>query len=172
MRVIAATNRNLKKLVSDGTFREDLFYRINVVSLSIPPLRKRREDIPLLVDHFIAHFNLLQGKEVANAAPETLNILMNHKFPGNVRELMNVIEHAFVLCPGGVLLPEHLPDTFRPEESTRRKTSPLSLSDLEAELIREALLQNNNSRTATAKQLGIHKTTLWRKMKRLGIESE
>ena len=172
VRVIAATNRNLKKLVSDGTFREDLFYRINVVSLSIPPLRKRREDIPLLVDHFIAHFNLLQGKEVANAAPETLNILMNHKFPGNVRELMNVIEHAFVLCPGGVLLPEHLPDTFRPEESTRRKTSPLSLSDLEAELIREALLQNNNSRTATAKQLGIHKTTLWRKMKRLGIESE
>jgi PAS domain S-box-containing protein len=171
VRVIAATNRNLKKLVSDGTFREDLFYRINVVSLSIPPLRKRREDIPLLVEHFIAHFNRLQGKEVANAAPETLNILMNHKFPGNVRELMNVLEHAFVLCPGGVLLPEHLPDPLRPKEPRKAKASPLSLADLEAEMIREALSQNNNSRAATAKQLGIHKTTLWRKMRKLGIES-
>jgi transcriptional regulator with PAS, ATPase and Fis domain len=172
VRVIAATNQNLKKLVSEGTFREDLFYRVNVVSLSIPPLRKRREDIPLLVEHFIAHFNRLQGKEVANAAPETLNILMNHKFPGNVRELMNVIEHAFVLCPGGVLLPEHLPDPLRPKGPRKSKASPLSLADLEAEMIREALLQNNHNRAATARQLGIHKTTLWRKMRKLGIESE
>jgi PAS domain S-box-containing protein len=172
VRVIAATNHNLKKLVSDGTFREDLFYRINVVSLSIPPLRERREDIPLLVEHLIDHFNRLQGKEVAHAAPETLNILMNHKFPGNVRELMNIIEHAFVLCPGGVLLPEHLPDPLRPGVAARRKSSPLSLSELEAELIREALAKNSHNRTATARQLGIHKTTLWRKMKKLGIDSE
>jgi PAS domain S-box-containing protein len=171
VRVIAATNRDLKKLVSDGTFREDLFYRIDVVTLKIPPLRDRREDIPLLIEHFTDHFNRLQGKEVAGAAPETLNILMNHKFPGNVRELMNIIEHAFVLCLGGVLLPEHLPDFLRPDEFARRKTSPLSLSDLEAELIRETLAQNGHSRTATARQLGIHKTTLWRKMKKLGIES-
>ena len=172
VRVIAATNQDLRKLVSEGTFREDLFYRVNVVSLSIPPLRKRREDIPLLVEHFIDHFNRLQGKEVAHAAPETLNILMNHKFPGNVRELMNAIEHAFVLCPGGILLPEHLPDPLRPKEPLKRKASPLSLADLEAEMIREALLQNNHNRAATARQLGVHKTTLWRKMKKLGIESE
>jgi PAS domain S-box-containing protein len=172
VRVITATNHNLMKMVSDGTFREDLFYRINVVSLSIPPLRKRREDIPLLVEHFIDHFNRLQGKEVAHADPETLNILMNHNFPGNVRELMNVIEHAFVLCPGGVLLPEHLPDPLRPEGVARRRTSPLSLSELEAELIREALAKNDHNRTATARQLGIHKTTLWRKMKKLGIDSD
>jgi len=172
VRAIAATNHNLKKLVSDGIFREDLFYRINVVSLSIPPLRKRQEDIPLLVEHFIDHFNRLQGKEIAHVAPETLNILMNHKFPGNVRELMNIIEHAFVLCPGGVLLPEHLPDPLRPEGAARHKASPLSLSDLEAELIREALAKNDNNRAATARQLGIHKTTLWRKMKKLGIDSD
>jgi PAS domain S-box-containing protein len=171
-RVIAATNHELKKLVSEGTFREDLFYRINVVSLSIPPLRKRREDIPLLVEHFIDHFNRLQGKEVANVSPEALNILMNHKFPGNVRELMNAIEHAFVLCPGGVLLPEHLPEPLRPKEPRQKKTSPLSLADLEAEMIREALAQNNHNRAATARQLGIHKTTLWRKMRKLGIDSE
>ncbi len=172
VRVIAATNQNLKRLVSDGAFREDLFYRINVVTLKIPPLRDRREDIPLLIEHFIDRFNRLQGKEVTTVAPETLNILMSHKFPGNVRELMNAIEHAFVLCPGGVLLPEHLPDPLRPPDSPDRKTSPLSLEDLEAEMIREALFRNNNNRSATARQLGIHKTTLWRKMKKLGIEVE
>jgi len=170
VRVIAATNQSLKKLVSSGDFREDLFYRINVVTLKIPPLRERREDIPLLVEHFIARFNRLQGKEIAGVSPETLNILMNHKFPGNVRELMNAIEHAFVLCPGGVLLPEHLPELLRPEGGRRRPASPLSLEELEAELIREALSQNNNNRTKTARQLGIHKTTLWRKMKKLGID--
>jgi transcriptional regulator with PAS, ATPase and Fis domain len=172
VRIIAASNQNLNKLVSAGTFREDLYYRINVVTLKIPPLRDRREDIPLLLEHFIDRFNRLQGKEVAGVAPETLNILMNQKFPGNVRELMNIIEHAFVLCPGGVLLPEHLPDPLRPGESARRKTSPLSLSDLEAELIREALAQNGYNRSATARQLGIHKTTLWRKMKSLGINPD
>jgi PAS domain S-box-containing protein len=112
-RVLAASNQNLDRLVEEGSFRKDLFYRINIVNLSIPPLRERREDIPLLVDHFIERFNRLRGKEVSHISTEALQLLMRHPFEGNVRELANIIEHAFVLCPGGILMPEHLPEGLR-----------------------------------------------------------
>ncbi|RLB55005.1 MAG: Fis family transcriptional regulator [Deltaproteobacteria bacterium] len=172
VRVIAATNRDLGRLVKGGRFRQDLFFRLNVVNLHLPPLRERREDIPLLVEHFIARFNRLQGREVVRMAPEALAILMEHDFPGNVRELQNIVEHAFVLSSGDILLPEHLPEPLRPPS---RPAGPgpvaerASLRDIEAAVIRSTLERCGNNRQRTARELGIHPTTLWRKMKKLSI---
>jgi PAS domain S-box-containing protein len=170
VRVVAASNRKLTDLVKAGAFRQDLFYRINVVTLTLPPLRQRREDIPLLVDHFVGRFNRLRGKDIIGVSPDVLRILLAHDFPGNVRELENVIEHAFILCPGGMIRPEHLPNSLRPTELAEAATSAKSLKELEARFIHDALRRNGWNRLATAKELGVHETTLWRRMKRLGIE--
>ncbi|MBE9541603.1 MAG: sigma 54-interacting transcriptional regulator, partial [Proteobacteria bacterium] len=117
IRIVAATNKDLTELVKRGLFREDLYYRINVVKLTLPPLRERREDIPLLVDHFLERFNRLSGKEIAGVSQEVLSILMAYDFPGNVRELENIIEHATVLCQGGLIESQHLPDYLQPARS-------------------------------------------------------
>jgi PAS domain S-box-containing protein len=170
VRVVAASNRNLADLVKAGTFRQDLYYRINVVKLVLPPLRQRREDLPLLVEHFIARFNRLREKNIVGVSPEVLQVLMTHDYPGNVRELENVIEHAFILCPGGSIRPEHLPETLRPPESTAKEPGIKILQDLEGRFIYEALKRNGWNRVATAKELRMHKTTLWRKIKQFGIE--
>jgi PAS domain S-box-containing protein len=172
VRVITATNRDLDSLVREGTFRQDLYYRINVVRIDIPPLRARREDIPLLVDHFIERFNHLKHKSITGVSPDVTALLMGHGFPGNVRELENVIEHAFVLCRGGVIQMRHLPPYLRPHEPAARdeEHGSKSLDELEARFITEALRRNNGNRQATAAELGMHKTTLWRTIKRLGIE--
>jgi PAS domain S-box-containing protein len=169
VRVVAASNRRLADLVKAGTFREDLYYRVNVVTLTLPPLRQRREDIPLLTDHFIARFNRLREKDITGVSPEVLQILMYHEYPGNVRELENIIEHAFILCPGGLIQPEYLPEHLRPAESAPGAGDIQNLREIEARFIYEALRQHQWNRLATAKALGIHKTTLWRKMKQLGI---
>jgi PAS domain S-box-containing protein len=170
VRIITATNRILEERVRERRFRQDLYYRINVVKISLPPLRERKEDIPLLLDHFIARFNRLRGKNVTGVAPEVLQILMAHDFPGNVRELENAVEHAFVLCRSGLIRPEHLPEQLRPVESGPPTSAAETLEELEARFIYEALKRNDWNRSATARELGIHKTTLWRKIKRLGIE--
>ena len=170
IRVVAASNRSLADLVKAGTFRQDLYYRINVVKLALPPLRQRREDIPLLVEHFVGRFNRLREKDITGISPEVLQILMAHDFPGNVRELENIIEHAFILCPGGLIQPAHLPETLLPPEQTTKAAGIKTLQDLEARFIYEALRRNSWNRIATAKELGIHKTTLWRRIKQLGIE--
>jgi transcriptional regulator with PAS, ATPase and Fis domain len=172
VRVVAATHKNLGELVEKGTFRQDLYYRINVVKLTLPPLRERMEDIPLLLDHLIARFNRVRGKDIAGVSPEVLKILMNHDFPGNVRELENIIEHAFVLCRNGVILLEHLPQYLRPDDSrVLPSPSAANLQEIEAHFIRECLQRHNWSRAAAARELGVHKTTLWRKMKRFGIRA-
>ncbi len=168
VRIITASNRKLEKLVKSGKFREDLFYRINIIRIQLPPLRERKEDIPLLVEHFIDRFNKLKNKLIADISPEVLAVLMNHDFPGNIRELENIIEHAFVLCHSSVITVKDLPDNLRPSEALA-ETQSTSLDDLEANFLTEALRKNNWNRAKTATQLGIHKTTLWRKMKRLGI---
>jgi PAS domain S-box-containing protein len=168
VRIITASNKRLEKLVKSGKFREDLFYRINVIRIQLPPLRDRKEDIPLLVEHFIDRFNKLKNKLIADISPEVLAILMNHDFPGNIRELENIIEHAFVLCRSSVITVKDLPDNLRPSEVIT-ETQSTSLDDLEANFLTEALRKNNWNRAKTAAQLGIHKTTLWRKMKKLGI---
>ena len=170
VRIITATNRNLEERVRERGFRQDLYYRINVVKISLPPLRERKEDIPLLLDHFIDRFNRLRGKNITGVTPEVLQILMAHDFPGNVRELENAVEHAFVLCRSGLIRPEHLPEQLRPEESGPPAAAAETLEELEARFIYEALRRNDWNRAATARELGVHKTTLWRKIKRLGIE--
>jgi len=172
VRVIAATNKNLAELVKQGLFRQDLYYRINVIKIVIPPLRERKEDIPLLVRHFISKFNRIQGKSIADVSPEVMRILMNHDYPGNVRELENIIEHAFVLCRTNIIQTEHLPAELQPiaEKKSIKPVAQSSLKEVEADFIRAALERNNWNRLATAKELGIHKTTLFRKIKQLGIE--
>jgi PAS domain S-box-containing protein len=170
VRVIAATNRDLEAMVEEGSFRRDLFYRINVVQLRIPPLRERREDIPLLVDHFIGRFNRLRGRNVTGVTAEVMSVLMQHDFPGNVRELENIIEHAFVLCRKGMIGLRHLPERFRGSGEGEVPAGTASLSELEGRFILEALRRNGWNREKTAAELGMHKTTLWRKIKRLGLK--
>jgi len=172
VRIITATNRELTQLVKEGSFREDLYYRVNVVKISLPVLSQRKEDIPLLMDHFIARFNRLRGKEIAGVDPDVLSALMQHDFPGNVRELENIIEHAFIMCRGTVIGMEHLPEHLRPKSSAPRVRNGVdsTLRDAEATAILAALERNKWNRAATARELGIHSTTLWRKIRRLGIE--
>ena len=168
IRIIAATNKNLEKLVNDGDFREDLYYRVNVLKIKLPPLRERKEDLPLLIDHFLNHFNNTREKMISDVSPDVLSILMSHDYPGNIRELENILEHAFVLCRGSVINIENLPENLRPKAITPVSSSS-SLDDIEAGYITEILKKNNWSRSKAASELGIHKTTLWRKMKKLGI---
>jgi len=171
VRVLAATNKDLKALADQGTFREDLFYRIQVFKICLPPLRERKEDIPLLAQHFVDRFNLLKGKDVTGLSNEALAAFMEHNWPGNVRELENAVEHAFILCRGGLIELRHLPGPLRERAPQTGSTSPSgTLSDVEARVIGDALARNNGRKLATARELGIHKTTLWRKMRRLGME--
>ncbi len=169
VRVIAATNSNLDELVASGRFRQDLFYRINVIRIEVPPLRTRREDIPVLAEHFVRRFNLRQEREVAGLDRAALKLLMAHEWPGNVRELENAIEHAFVLSAGGLILAEHLPTQLQRAAAAGEDTAALTLAEAEARLIRQALLRNNGNRHETAKDLGIAPSTLWRKLKKLGL---
>jgi PAS domain S-box-containing protein len=172
VRIIAATNRDLAKLVSSGAFREDLYYRINVVRLELPLLRDRKEDIPLLVDQFIAHFNSLQQKTISGFDTEAMSLLMAYDWPGNIRELENVIERAFVLCQRGFIGISHLPSELTKRDTQRDGAEGDMRSFMqtaEAETIRRVLQKNAFNRTAAAKELGIDKSTLFRKMKRLGI---
>ncbi len=171
VRVIAATNRNLSSMVAKGEFRQDLFYRINVVRMGLPPLRERMEDIPLLVEHFITKINRLRGRALSGLSPEALEALMAHDFPGNIRELENAVEHAFVLCPEGNIQPAHLPSGLAgvPETPEPRDTLCGTLKVTEARKITEALKKNGFNRKAAAKELGMHKSTLFRKIKKLGI---
>ena len=172
-RIIAATNRDLAVLMAEGTFREDLYYRINVIKLTLPRLADRRDDIPLLIDHFINHFNARTGKRIGGLSFEALRLLMQHDFPGNIRELENIIEHGFVLCRGRVITLEHLPRDLQGVSSAAEasvKSGNASLKDAEAAVIRSLLAEHGGSRAKTARALGINPSTLWRKMKRLGIK--
>jgi PAS domain S-box-containing protein len=170
-RIVVATNQDLAKLTRKGRFREDLFYRVNVVQVAIPPLRKRKEDIPLLVEHFIARFNHLQGKSIQGVAVEALSLLMAHDWPGNVRELENVIERSFILCQEGFIGIEHLPEELTARGPTRSSSFSIQAAHdmLDAQSIQAALERNDFNRSAAAKDLGIHKTTLYRKVKKLGM---
>lgn len=168
-RVITATHRNLEKAVQEGRFREDLYYRINVIKLSIPPLSKRKEDIPPLVDHFVNQFNRLTGRQVLGLSQEALAALIIHRWPGNVRELQNAIEHAFVLCSEELIRLDHLPPRIVPENRSMLLPAGLTLKEIEKKAIQEALQRNQWKKVATARELSIDKNTLRRKIKRLGI---
>jgi PAS domain S-box-containing protein len=177
VRIVAATNKNLEKLVKNGVFRDDLYYRVNVVKLLLPPLRKRKEDIPLLVEYFIRKFNRLNDRKIQGISSEALSILMAHDFPGNIRELENIIEYASLVCKKIILGIEHLPEYLRQQSDNMKigmsKALPqkeFSFHDIERNFIFEALRENSWNRSVTAAKLGIHPTTLWRKIKRLKLE--
>jgi len=173
-RVIAATNRTLSELVARGSFREDLFYRLNVVKIELPPLNRRREDIPLLVKNFIQKFNALKDRDITGISENALGVLMQHDFPGNIRELENIIEYAFVLCRGNLIKTKHLSREIlngmknRPDAAIH--PAPSHLDAAEKKAIVEALHRHHSHRGKTAAFLGINKSTLWRKMKKYGIE--
>lgn len=171
VRVIAATNKNLAKLVEQGQFREDLFYRIHVIRIDLPSLRDRREDIPLLIDHFIAKFNRSKGKDLAGVSDEVLARLMEHGFAGNVRELENIMEHAFVLCSSGVIELKHLPPALRGGVlgEALRLGKAMTLRSMEKLVISEALRRNGENRNKAARELGINPSTLFRKLKSLKL---
>jgi PAS domain S-box-containing protein len=168
VRVIAATNRDLRGLVREDRFREDLYYRINVMRLELPPLRRRREDIPLLAAHFVARLNRRQGRQVQGLSPAATALLAAHDWPGNVRELENAIEHAFVVCQQELIEPRHLPDHLRGRAVLHRDIRS-AVQIAEAEVITEALRRNRNSRMAAARDLGMHRSTFFRRVKALGI---
>ncbi len=176
VRVLCSTNRDVERMVREGAFREDLFYRINVIHLRVPPLKDRLEDLPLLVEHFIKQFSEKRGKAISGISAEALNVLRCYDFPGNVRELENAIEHAFVLCRGDVIQPEHLPDKIlnsaREKEEDGEYRAPRLPRGSEEAIIREALERHDGNRGDVADELGMHRTTLWRKMKKYGIEAE
>ena len=167
VRIVTATNRDLELMVAKKTFRQDLYYRINVIKLEIPPLRERMEDVPLLVNHFIGRFSALHDKDINGISPDALTILMSHDYPGNVRELENIIEHGCVLCPGNLIRVRHLPESLRPR--TENMGTASSLAEVEKQFIISVLTKNKWNRLATSKELKIHKTTLFRKMKKLDI---
>jgi len=170
-RIIVATNKDLTEQTRKGLFREDLYYRVNVVRVELPPLRRRKEDIPLLAEQFIERFNRLQGKAIEGIEAEALSLLMAHHWPGNVRELKNVIERSFIMCSEGFIGIGHLPEELKAQEaSVSMGSDARSFRDLiDTQSIHTALERNDNNRLAAAKELGIHKTTLFRRMKRLGI---
>ena len=177
VRILAATNRDLEALVAEGTFRRDLFYRINVVRLQLPPLRARREDIPLLVERCIDRMNRLRGRAVAGLEPAALARLMAHDFPGNIRELENIIEHGFILCTGERIGLHHLPAHLQTPAAATLPAPTAEPPDLRAvrvaseeEAIRAALERTHYNRLAAARELGMHKSTLFRKLKKLNLD--
>ncbi len=169
VRVVAATNKDLAGLIREGKFREDLYYRVRVIHLRLPDLRERREDIPLLVAHLVAKYNRIEGKDIAGVSDAVMARLMGHDFPGNVRELENIVQHAFVLCRGGLIDVHHLPPELAPKAPMDSASGALSIRAMERDLIGAALRRHGGHRSRTAAELGINPSTLYRKMKSLGI---
>ena len=171
VRIIAATNKDLSRLVTEGKFRDDLFYRLNVVKIDLPPLSQRREDIPLLINTFVQKFNARMGKKITGVSEQALRLLLKYDYPGNVRELENIIEHAFVLCRGDLIDFDCLPKELTEEQVKREPSITLGkeetpLGKAEAEVIEETLKRNDGNRIKTARELGINRITLWRKIKK------
>jgi two-component system, NtrC family, response regulator AtoC len=171
VRLVAAGNQDLKAAVDRKQFREDLYYRLNVVLIDLPPLRARKDDIPLLIRHFLNKYSGQFGKTISDIEPEALEILMQYPFPGNVRELENIVERAVALTDRTVLGPRDLPgDLQQLSISSFESDSWPSLEEKEKEYIRQVLIKTDRRKTAAAEILKIPRTTLWRKMKRLGLD--
>jgi len=170
VRVVAATNKDLKEEVKSGRFREDLYYRIRVIHIRLPSLKERKGDLPLLIDHIIGKLNHLQNREIAGVSPEAMACLMEHDYPGNVRELENILEQGMVLCPGSIIEQRHLPPELRPQaQSGLTDMGSTSLKAMEKVLIMHALERHEGNRKSAARDLGIDVSTLYRKIKQLGL---
>jgi transcriptional regulator with PAS, ATPase and Fis domain len=191
VRIIAASNRSLRKLVSRGKFREDLFYRLNVFPIQIPPLSERKADIVLLCNHFIEKYSRRTGKKIASVSPEAMHILLNYCWPGNVRELENAIEHAFVLCRRNEIQLPDLPNDLReaalregicmekqssvaPGPVVQALSQPIRARGGRLNISREQLMaeikKHGGNKAATARTLGISSVGLWKKMKKMGLD--
>src|SRR6201987_5273245 len=182
VRVIAATNKNLEKLVREGKFRDDLFFRLNVVRITMPPLRERKEDIPILVRGFLQHFAKANDKPLLDLAPDAMDALLTYNWPGNIRELRTAIEHGGVMATGKQITLRDLPMAVRQAATAKfpggvsateafgEKTSPLDLHETERKLIAQALAATNGNVTAAAKKLGISRRTLHRKINEMNLE--
>jgi len=186
VRIISATNRDLAELVKVGAFREDFYFRINVVPIHLPPLHSRREDIPLLAEAFFRQLRLKSGKPIDGVSKAAMDLLMRYAWPGNVRELRSAFEYAFVTCQAGSIQPEHLPDTIQPgapqpavstpalvlRPPVVRTTANLDLREIERQELIEALEQTGGNQTHAARLLGVSRVTIWNRMKRHGIRAE
>jgi transcriptional regulator with PAS, ATPase and Fis domain len=173
VRVIAATNADLVQRVKDGRFREDLFYRLNVIEIRVPSLRERKDDIPLLIKHYLTVFADEAGKNVKDIDYEAMKSMMAYEWPGNIRELRNSLERAVVLSEGEVITLHDLPDKLRTIDIEGIPTSSLrqALDDYEREYIRRSMAESKGNKEATADRLGIDLATLYRKLKKLRIET-
>ncbi|HDL17834.1 MAG TPA: PAS domain S-box protein [Bacteroidetes bacterium] len=173
IRVVAATNKQLQNLIVEGKFRDDLFFRLAVVKFDLPPLKERREDIPYLVEHFIAKFNAKRSKNIIGVSPEVMNILLKHNYLGNVRELENIIEYAFVVCRGKIIEVQHLPQEFSAKASFQEIAAThikQVTEEIEIQEIQQALRKYYGHQGKAAKELGIDRSTLWRKAKKFNID--
>ena len=168
-RILSSTNRDIEAMVADGGFREDLYYRINVVNLEVPPLCERLEDLPRLVNHFVEQFREKQRKPISRVSDDVMALMRRYDWPGNVRELENAIEHAFVLCRGELIEVEHLPQRIVAATRKNGNSSARFGDSSPAAVIQECLARNHGDRTKTARELGMHRSTLWRKMRQYGI---
>jgi sigma-54 dependent transcriptional regulator, acetoin dehydrogenase operon transcriptional activator AcoR len=167
VRVIAATNHDLERMVAEGSFRQDLYYRLNVVRMTLPPLRERRGDITLLVDHCLRQRRQAGGKDIQGLSSEAMRLFLAHPFPGNIRELENILEYACILCPGGLIQVEHLPADVRAcEHSGPGANRPPTMEDIRYRAALEAVERNGGNRNAACRDLGISKDTLRRILNR------
>jgi two-component system, NtrC family, response regulator HydG len=172
VRIITATNRNLDQLVADGNFREDLFFRINVIPIHLPPLRQRLEDIPALADHFIRQLGKTSGKDITGLSAEAMEILTSHRWPGNVRELRGALEYAFVIAEKGFIRPEHLPVQMKAPSCVLKSRIPLRapIARNERTALVEALIECHGNQTQAARVLGVNRVTVWHRIKKYGID--
>lgn len=173
VRIIAATNRRIQESVQRNEFRKDLYYRLNVVSLDLPPLADRKGDIPLLAQHFLEKHARLMSREAPTISRAVLELLKDYDFPGNIRELENIIERGLALATDGAIGVDHLPDDIREFEITtfRRRDGKLpTLEEQEIEYIKRILTESGGNKTLAAETLGIDRVSLWRKIKRYGLE--
>ncbi len=172
VRIITATNRDLDQLISQGKFREDFFFRINIVPIHLPPLRERADDIPLLVDHFTRKLRKKSGKPISGPGAAAMDLFMNYHWPGNVRELKGVLEYAFVVAEQGPILPDHLPFRMkRPEPGPENRVrDPAPFLTGEREELVEALVESGGNQTRAARMLGVNRVTVWHRVKKYGID--
>lgn len=171
-RIIAATNIDLYEAVQQGEFREDLYYRLNVVELTVPPLRERKEDIPMLANHILKRQSREVGFPVPELSPETINVLSEYRWPGNVRELDNVCERALLVASGNTIVPKHLPESILPRAEENVGLNGMSVQDMYSQLIKRSMIINNGNLSKVAKELGVARTTLYRNMKKFGLMEE